>query len=119
LARRGVSFGAVLSDLAWNDAGKLLLNRRTSAVADQLYRSTGNISSNVSEGYSRNTGKARATYYEYAVGSARESRDWYFKARRVLSIRVVQHRIELCTQIIRLTLRMIANERRSNRRISA
>src|SRR5438045_329505 len=83
--------GLFLSDLAWNDAGKLLLNRRTSAVADQLYRSTGNISSNVSEGYSRNTGKARATYYEYAVGSARESRDWYFKARRVLSIRVVQH----------------------------
>jgi len=53
--------GLFLSDLAWNDAGKLLLNRRTSAVADQLYRSTGNISSNVSEGYSRNTGKARAT----------------------------------------------------------
>jgi hypothetical protein len=28
------------------------------------------------------------------------------------------HRIDLCTQIIRLTLKMISTERRSNRRAS-
>src|SRR5687768_12065045 len=74
--------GLFLSDLAWHDVGRLLKNSRTKEVANQLYRSAGNISSNVAEGYSRDTGRARSIYYQYAVGSARETRDWYFKARR-------------------------------------
>jgi four helix bundle protein len=110
--------GLFLSDLGWHDAKGLLRDRRTIVVADQLWRAAGNISSNLSEGYSRNTGKARALYYEYALGSARETRDWYYKARRVLKPTVVSHRIDLCTQIIRLALTMVATERRTNRRIS-
>ena len=111
--------GLFLCDLAWHDSGKLLKNPRTSGVADQLFRAAGKISSCVAEGYSRDTGKARSTFYEYALGSARECRDWYFKSRRALIAKVIAHRIDLTTQIIRLTLRMISNERRSNRRASA
>jgi four helix bundle protein len=76
--------GLFLSDLAWNDCAKLLKERRTCLVADQLYRAAGKISSNVGEGYSRNSSKERAHFYEYAQGSARESRDWYYKSRHVL-----------------------------------
>jgi len=72
-----------MSDLAWEDGAKLLKDRRTISFADQLCRATGNISSNVAEGYSRNTGKDRARFYEYALGSARESRDWIYKLRHV------------------------------------
>jgi len=62
-----------LSDLAWHDVTELLKNRRTLDTADQLYRSTARISSSISEGYSRDTGKARSTFYEYALGfGARE-----------------------------------------------
>jgi four helix bundle protein len=107
-----------LSDLAWHDVGVLLRNRRTVEVADQLCRSTGRISSSITEGYSRDTGKARSTYYQYAVGSVRESRDWYYKGRRVLKPAVVEHRLNLCTEIAKLTLKMIANEQRTNRRAS-
>ena len=64
-----------LSDLAWHDATKLLEDPRTAGVCDQLYRAVGKISSNISEGYSRGTAKARIQYYEYALGSTRESRD--------------------------------------------
>jgi four helix bundle protein len=110
--------GLFLSDLAWSDAGELLKNRRTAGIADQLYRATGNISSSIGEGYSRDTGRARSTFYEYSVGSAREARDWYFKSRHVLAETVVSHRIDLCTQIIRLTLKMIHTERQTNRRAS-
>ena len=106
-----------LSDLAWEDAGKLLKDRRTWGIADQLYRASGNISSNISEGYSRCTGKDRARFYEYSLGSSREARDWYYKGRHVLDPAVVSHRLELCTRIIRLTITMISNERKSNRRI--
>jgi four helix bundle protein len=108
-----------VSDLAWEDSGKLLRERRTTSIADQLYRATGNISSNIAEDYSRGTGKDRARFYEYALGSARESRDWYYKARRVLREKVTDHRIDLMTQVIRLTLTTIRNERRENRRFGS
>jgi four helix bundle protein len=108
-----------LSDLVWEDTRRLFRNRATAAIADQLFRAAGKISASVAEGYSRDTGKARATFYEYALGSAREARDWYYKARRALSAEVVKHRIDLATQITRLTLKMTSTERRSNRRASA
>jgi four helix bundle protein len=104
--------GLFLSDLAWHDTGNLLKDRRMFSVADQLFRAVGNISSNVGEGYSKSSGKDRARFYEYALGSAREARDWYFKARHAADPLVIEHRIELTTQIIRLTLTMAANERR-------
>ncbi|MBI3801907.1 MAG: four helix bundle protein [Deltaproteobacteria bacterium] len=67
-----------LADLSWQDASKLVQDRRTIGLSDQLYRAVCSISANVAEGYSRGTGKDRAHFYEYALGSARESRDWYF-----------------------------------------
>jgi len=108
--------GLFLSDLAWHDVTRIARDRRTIGVADQLFRAAGNISSNIAEGYSRSTGKDRARFYEYASGSARESRDWYYKARHA---EVVEHSLELSTQIVRLTIKMITNERRSNRRIGS
>src|SRR5258706_2899053 len=94
-----------LCDLAWHDVGVLLKNRRTRDIADQLGRATARISASVTEGYSRDTGKARSTFYEYALGSARESRDWYYKGRQVLKPDVVTHRLALCTEIAKLTLK--------------
>jgi four helix bundle protein len=109
--------GLFLSDLAWQDGRKLLSDRRSRSIADQLCRSVGSISSNIAEGYSRNTGRERSRFYEFALGSARESRDWYFKSRHILPIKVVSHRLAIATSIIRLTLKMTSTERRSNRKI--
>src|SRR4051794_773916 len=86
-----------LSDLCWRDATKLFEDDRTKGICDQLYRAVGKIGSNIGEGYSRGTAKARILYYEYAAGSAREARDWYFKGRHVLGVKVAMHRIELTT----------------------
>ena len=99
------------SDVCWQDAGTLREKRRTRSLADQLYRSVGSISANVAEGFSRGTGKDRARFYEYALGSARESRDWYFKGRVVLGESVVDHRLDFMTQIIRLLLVMVPDQR--------
>jgi four helix bundle protein len=81
------------------------------SLSDQLYRAAGSISANLAEGYSRGTGKDRARFYEYALGSARESRDWYFKARHILGENVFHHRLELLTRIIQLLLKMIPQQR--------
>jgi four helix bundle protein len=105
------------SDVGWKDVTALGKDRRTREIADQLYRALGNMSSNFAEGYSRGTGKDRARFYEYSLGSAREARDWYFKGRHVLGERVMQHRLQLLTSVIRLALTMVSQERRTNRKV--
>lgn len=108
-----------LGDLGWHDAARLAQDRRILSLSDQLYRALGSISANLAEGYSRGTGKDRARFYEYALGSARESRDWYFKARHVLGDPVFQHRLQLLTDIIRLLLTMVPQQRQRTLRESA
>jgi four helix bundle protein len=100
-----------LADLAWHDATKLLKDKRTISVADQLFRAAGGISADIEEGYSRGTGKDRARFYEYGLGSARESRGWYYKGRHILGDQVLGHRVALLTQIIRLLITMVPNQR--------
>jgi len=98
-------------DLGWRDTGKLVKNRRLRGLCDQLYRSLGSVSANVAEGYSRGSNKDRARFYEYALGSARESRDWYFKACHALNEDAYHHRTHLLTCIIQLLLKMIPQQR--------
>ena len=99
------------SDVCWHDLSKLMRDRRTRDVMGQLNRSVGSMSANIAEGYSRGSQKDRARFYEYALGSARESRDWYFKVRHVLGPQVTEHRLDLTTQIIRLLLTMVPQQR--------
>jgi len=103
--------GLFTADVGWRDVTKLMSDRRTLRLSDQLYRSLGSISANIAEGYSRGTGKDRARFYEYALGSARESRDWYYKGRHVLGESVALHRLRLLTQVVRLLLTMIPQQR--------
>jgi len=100
-----------LGDLGWHDTAKLVHNRRMIGLSDQLYRALGSVSANIAEGYSRGTGKDRARFYEYSLGSARESRDWYFKARHALGKAVFQHRLQLLTRVIQLLLTTIPQQR--------
>lgn len=106
------------SDLVWSDVTLLAQDARTIGIADQLFRAVGSISSNIAEGWSRGTSRDRARFFEYALGSAREARDWYYKGRRILKDDVVIHRVELSTRLIRLTTTMTSNEHRATRRIT-
>lgn len=100
------------SDLCWPDTQKLR-KARLYSLADQLYDSVGGIGAQLAEGYSRKTGKDRARFYEYALGSARESRDWYYKSRHVLGPGVAAHRLELHARITRLLMGTVPTERAS------
>jgi four helix bundle protein len=103
-----------LGDLAWRDVTKLVSDRRTVSLADQLFRAIGSIGANIAEGYSRQSGRDRARFYEYALGSTRESRHWYYQGRHVLSDKVAEHRINLLAEIARLLLSIIPQERVRN-----
>jgi hypothetical protein len=77
-----------IDDIGWQDVLALSKNNLMWGVADQLHRSLGSISANLTEGYSRSKGLDRARFFEISLGSARESRDWYYKSRPVLPLRL-------------------------------
>ncbi len=103
----------LLGDLAWHDVTRLAQDHRTLGLSDQLYRAIGSIGANLAEGYSMGTGKNRARYYEYSLGSARESRDWYNKGRHILQEVVTEHRMQVLAEIIRLLLTTVPDQRGS------
>jgi four helix bundle protein len=104
-------YSLFIGEIGWFDVTKLQGDSRLYKVTNQLYGSLGSISANISEGYSRGSNKERAHFYEYALGSARESRDWYYKSRHVLGEKVFEHRLSFLTQIIRLLLTMVPQQR--------
>lgn len=100
-----------VGDVAWFDVTKLMQDRRTLGLSSQLYEAVGSVSANISEGYSRSSHKDQVRFYEYSLGSARESRNWYWAGRHVLTQPVAMHRIHLLTQTIRHLLNIIPAQR--------
>ena len=100
-----------LGEIAWFDVCKLAQDKRTLDLSDQLYRAVGGISATICEGYSRASDKDQARFYEYSLGSARETRDWYYKSRHVLQEDVAMHRMRLTVHVIRQLLKMVPEHR--------
>jgi four helix bundle protein len=99
-------------DLAWDDCEVLLEDLRGRAVAQQLIRSVGSISANVEEGHGRGVGSKEYLYFlRIAEGSARETKGWYFRARRLLGPEPVEARQALLDEILAL----LVTEKRRHR----
>ncbi len=89
-----------IADLAWADCEKLIMHPLGRGIAWQLIESAGSISANIEEGYGRGFGKDYARFLRVALGSARETRGWYWKARQGLDDQIVDQRIKLLDEII-------------------
>ena len=109
-------FAVWLADLARKDFDRLYADRASRNNAEQLLRAVEAISSNLAEGYGRSTGPERARYYDYAQATARESRDWYFKARVLLGVEVVEQRLAVLERVIRILAVVVPRERTSGSR---
>jgi four helix bundle protein len=94
-----------------NDAEILVKNPVTEKVGGQLYYSAGSIGANYSEGYSRASGKDRARYYEYALGSVRESMSWYRTVVPVIDPETVGKRLDVLEEMRRILTAIIPRER--------
>ena len=92
--------GLFAGDIGWQDVHFLAKKPLMLSVADQLHRSIDSISVNLTEGYSRSKGPDRARFIEASLGSARESREWYYKSRHVFPAEVIKHRMGLTTRIV-------------------
>ena len=106
----------LLFDLAWEDTEHLMRDRRGQEISQQLIGSAGSITANIDEGFGRGIDrKEYAQFLRFALGSARETRSWYYKASKLLSSQVVQHRMALCDEIIALLVVTI-NRRKTAKR---
>jgi four helix bundle protein len=103
--------GLFLADAAREDVGTLKRNPSFNVLVPQLLRAVDSISANIADGYGRASGRERARYYEIALSSAREARDWYLKARAALTADVSSDRIEALTRILRILTTAIPQER--------
>jgi four helix bundle protein len=101
-----------LYDLVWLDCEKLMHDLRGKAITQQLIRSGGSISANMEEGYGRGFGGDYARFLGYALGSARETQGWCFRARHLLPEDVVTHRLDVADEIIALLVTTIKQQRR-------
>ena len=81
-------------------------------MAPQLYRAAGSIGATVAEGYSRSSGLDRVRFYEYALGSARETREWYLHGEPVLGTARGTMAMDVLTRISKLLLASIPQERK-------
>ena len=108
---RVYQLGYKLRSASLEDAEAVLLNPITEKIAGQLYDSVGSITANIVEGYSRSSGRDRARIFEYALGSARESTEWYRSAAHALETGVFEDRSEVLNEITRMLLAIIPRER--------
>jgi four helix bundle protein len=109
---RVYTLAAELLGLAWADAKLLSAEPVTEGSAGQLYAAVNSITANIGEGYSRSSGKDRAHFFEYALGSVRESMSWYQGARPVLGD-IVRARLDTLEEIRRMLIAIIPRERGS------
>jgi len=105
--------GLFAGDIGLQDALFLMKKPLMLSVADQLHRSIDSISVNLTEGYSQSKGPDRARFIEASLGSARESREWYYKSRHILSAEVIKHRMGLTTRVISMLAPMIPHQRKN------
>ena len=108
---RAYRLACYLSDVGRGDAAILAQEPLTRESAGQLFQAIGSIRANLAEGYSRSAGKDRARIFEYGLGSARESREWYRHTKVALGSTCVSERCSVLEEIIRLLLAIIPRER--------
>lgn len=107
----------LLYDLAWEDSERLMGDPRGRAIAGQLIDSAGSITANIDEGFGRGVESGEyVQFLRYVLGSAREARGWYYKARRLLAPEVVEHRMALCSEVITLLVTAIQRRKQARRR---
>ena len=93
------------------DALVIIKGPITKDLAPDLYAAVTSIESNIAEAYSRSSGKERATRFEYALGSVRESMSLYRSSSPMLGQKIVKDRRDRLEEIRRMLLAIIPRER--------
>ncbi len=99
-------------ECVWHDFDILRRDIRGKAIMEQLIRSAGSISANLEEGHGRGYGKQRNWFFKVAIGSARESKGWYWRAHPLFSKEVLDARLALIDEVIALLVSELSRQSR-------
>lgn len=100
-----------LYELAWDDCDILSRDIRGKAITKQLIRSAGSICANMEEGQGRGYGKQRNWFFTISLGSARETKGWYWRAKRLLPKETLEERLALADEVIALLVNELHRQR--------
>ena len=79
------------------------------SLADQLLRSIGSISANISEGFNRRSTKHYISYLDNSIGTTNEAENWYYKVEGAQWLKkdVVKERVEILSEIRQMLFGLI------------
>ena len=103
-----------LYELIWADTEQWLKDIRGRELARQIIRSADSICSNIEEGYGRGFGKEMIYFYRISLGSTRETKGHYYRARALVEKKDFYHRLKLASEVIALLLTEINRQKRKS-----
>jgi four helix bundle protein len=104
-----------LYDACWDDCEVLATDFRGIEIARQIIRSCGSISANIEEGYGRGFGKEYPQFLRVSRGSARETKGWYGRSKRLLGQELIDQRMNELNGIIAMLSKTIKTLEEKNR----
>lgn len=99
-------------ELIWADTDTWLRDVRGRELARQIVRSADSVCSNIEEGYGRGFGKELLYFYRVALGSARETKGHYYRAKVFVSPNMLEQRLQLASEVVALLLTEINRQKR-------
>lgn len=99
----------------WDDTEILMRDVRGKEITRQLIRSVGSVSANIEEGFGRSFGKEYIHFLRISRGSARESKGWYLRSKKLLPETTVTQRTEALSKLVgMINNTIIALEKKQN-----